>query len=95
MNKKNTGFLNLLTGIVAGATAVLLSKKENRIKVIKALKKTSLQSKQIKKDLEKNPDQTLIDLQKKSKKIAKKAFQSIRKIVNRVAKKTVEATKTD
>ncbi|MBU0578983.1 hypothetical protein KKE34_02855 [Patescibacteria group bacterium] len=39
MSKKGKGLLALIAGVAAGATAIFLSKEENRTKAAKAVKK--------------------------------------------------------
>ena len=39
MSKKGNGLFTLIAGVAAGAAAMFLSKKENRVKAVKVVKK--------------------------------------------------------
>lgn len=45
MSKKGKGLFTLIAGVAAGAAAMFLSKKENRVKTVKAAKKAKTTAK--------------------------------------------------
>jgi hypothetical protein len=45
MSKKGNGLLALITGVATGAAAVFFSKKENRAKTVKVVKKAKTSAK--------------------------------------------------
>jgi len=71
--KKSKGLLTLITGMALGATAALLSKKENRDKAEKFAKKTIKDAKKVKSELDEDPKK----LAKKVKTKTKKMFSGL------------------
>lgn len=76
MSKKAGGLLTFLTGVAAGAAAVFLSKKENRVKTQKVVTKTSKQAKKLAQEAQENPQAFKKKVKTQGKKLAKKALSS-------------------
>lgn len=72
---KNTGLGTLLTGVVMGAAAVFLSKKENRDKARETLKKASDKAKKLKSDYQKDPEKVKAQLKAEGKRLAEQALK--------------------
>ena len=88
MAKKSGNLFALITGFVAGAAAVFLSKPENRIQAEKTAKKITTKAKQLKAEYQKNPQAFEKKVKAQAKKVIKKT------IVSKTAKKTVAKKKT-
>lgn len=86
MSKKSGGMFALLAGIAAGAAAVFLSERENRIKAKQELKAAARVATKLQKDFKANPKKAAAKLERKSEKVVKK-------VVAKSAAKVVKATK--
>ncbi len=80
---KKGGLLTLLLGAAAGAAAVLLSDKQNRIKAERGIQKASTKAKRLADDLENNPE-----------KVARKVVSRGKKVAAVAAGKATVSTKT-
>jgi membrane protein implicated in regulation of membrane protease activity len=72
-SKGGLGLLAFLTGVAAGATALFLSKKENRDKTKQAVDQAVDKAKEVAEDVAEQSQKVKADAEKKVKEIAKKA----------------------
>jgi len=78
MSKKNKGFFTFLMGAAAGATALFLSKKENRDKAQEALNDMSDKAQVLKKDWDEDPDAVVADVKVGVKQKAQQALEAVK-----------------
>ncbi|PIY79639.1 MAG: hypothetical protein COY81_01470 [Candidatus Pacebacteria bacterium CG_4_10_14_0_8_um_filter_43_12] len=81
---KNTGLGALLTGIVLGAAAVFLSKKENRIKTRATINQATTKVKLLKQEYKTDPEKVKAELKAQGKKLASKALTEAHKLSKRL-----------
>jgi len=101
MAKKSGNFFALITGVVAGAAAVFLSKPENRIQAEKTAKKIGSKAKQLKAEYKKNPEAFEKKIKTQAKKVIKKAIEkkvvkkasSPKKVPSKIVKKKIASKK--
>ena len=89
MSKKNkSGLAAFVVGLAAGAAAVFLSKKENRDKVQQGVDKTIKQAKQLKEEVEEDPQKVKAKAEKKAKEIAGQVKEKVCAMGKKVKKET-------
>lgn len=76
---KKSGLFPLLTGVVLGAAAIFLSKKENREKTKKVVEKAVTKAQKLNADYKKNPKKVTAQLERKGKKLATKVVKQAKK----------------
>jgi len=76
MSKKNSGLLSFVVGLAAGATALFLSKPENRVKAKSVAKKVATKAKKVGAEYKKNPESFKKKVVAKAQSVAKKAVKT-------------------
>ncbi len=79
MSKKNNkGLFTFLMGAAAGATALFLSKKENRDKAKETVDQVSDKAQTLKKELEENPEAVVAEVKSSVKQKAQQAVKAVK-----------------
>lgn len=76
MSKRGPGLLSFVVGAAAGATALFLSKPENRVKAEKVAKKVAAKAKRMGAEYQKNPEAFKKKVMTQATKVAKKVAKT-------------------